>query len=255
MPTEPTPASSPARPAMLGKARWRRPRVLAAVGVLLALCCASALSVAVVEANQRTAASGKAGASTVSAPTLPGPVATRGILDPVSYFDRAYQPGSTTHCGDREESGRGELHAWRTVHGGTICYTDQEPHDGYWDGRVVGLEIYFPSRVAHDVAVSTAVALLPTDAHLVGTFAGASASQLADPRGACRQDVYASAVVAAAVNQAAPGWGPDRDKVTIISYSGPGIDGAGQVYDAQNIDEVTVAVGGEKRDMDRVVRC
>ena len=217
MPTESAPTSPPA--AELGKAWWRRPKVLAVVGVVLALCCVSALSVAVIQAGQRTEASGKRAPSTVRAPRLPGPVATRGILDPVSYFDRAYPRGSTTQCGDRGESSLGELRAWMTVHGGTICYTDQDPNDGYWGGRIVGLEIYFPSRVTHDVAVSTAAALLPTDAHLVATFAGASASQSADPHGACRQDVYASPALAAAVNQAAPGWGPDRDKVTIEAYA------------------------------------
>lgn len=181
------------------------------------------------------------------APTPGASAATRGLLDPISYWDRTYQrvPDSECTAEDETKLPLGALDGWR-IGSGVACYNNiGDGSDPVWHGHIVAVDVYFPSHVTEQVARVAVAALLPADAQAAGPFPGMNNDLSAIPNGSCQHIVYTSATLAAAVRAANPTWTDNPSKADLVFYSGhaDSANGSEKAFNPNSINEVLVAIG------------
>lgn len=179
----------------------------------------------------------------------------RGVMNLVSWWTRKYPAVSTGICTADGYQPIGTERAWQLPSGAVACYDDQTFNDT-WKGAVINVDVFFPARVPEAEAVAVGAELLPTDSRHTATFDGVNNDTSAKPNGSCRQVVYTSAALRAAVAAVSPGWA-DPDKASIDLYSGAATpdNGAETVYSPSRIHLAMVGIGGENRGSDGVVHC
>jgi hypothetical protein len=244
--------------------------------LLLLLLCCGGLAVIGASAPKRVSASTTTPpphtvvpttASLTSAPTPAAPSPTpssvshsatpsggSGLLQTVTWWDHAFPTTPADQCAAAGESRPiGTQHAWQVPNGGIACVDDAP---GAWGDHIINIDIFFPSPVSEQQAVSATAGLMPTDAVRAATFDGSNPDYSAKPNGSCRQAVFTSTTLRAAVSGINPTW-KDPEKATITLYSGNATseNGAEQPYDQRRVHLSALSIGGENRGMDGVVHC
>lgn len=244
-------------------ASWfRRHKILAGIGVVLALLFGSAMLSGIVDGIRHPPASLIASdattsnpAITASAPAVATPVnkvpaaATRGLLDSISWWDRTHQHVSEAVCAAQGEVKLpvGILDGWKINAGGVACFNDIGDGTGPpWGGRIVTLNVYFPHHVTERVAARAVAALLPADAQAGGPLPGTNNDDSATPEGSCQQIVYTSVALASAVRDANSAWPGDPSKADVVFYSGHATsDGSDKTFSASSVTEVMIGIGDD----------
>lgn len=257
--------ASTAPPRRTKKRTW----LIALLGVGLLCCCGGTIIVAVLpKTTAVSSATTSHPVSPTSNPTIsrttaaPAPTsiaaaapAAYGLLQTVAWWDHAFQavpPEQCTAAGATRPVGT--EHAWQLPHGGVAC-VDQGPNA--WNDHIINVDIYYPRAVSEQIAVTDGARLIPPDAVRAATFDGVNADYSAKPNGSCRQVVFTSTTLHAAVPLLNPSWKGDPAKATIFLYSGNATseNGAEQPYDQRHVHLSSLSIDGENRGTDGVVHC
>jgi hypothetical protein len=177
-----------------------------------------------------------------------------GLLQMVAWWDHAFPTTPADRCAAAGASPPiGTQHAWQLPNGGIAC-VDQGPN--VWGDHIINIDIYFPSPVSEQQAVTATAGLMPPDAVRAATFDGVNASYSAKQNGSCRQVVFTSATLRTAVSSLKPAW-TYPEKATIMLYSGNATseNGAEEPYDQRRVHLSSLSIGGENRGTDGVVHC
>jgi hypothetical protein len=193
--------------------------------------------------------------ATTAAPAATPPAGTRGLLNLVSWWNQNHEAAPANQCLAEGEQPVGTERAWLLRTATVACYDDQPFVT--WGGRMIDVNIYFPGQVDEQQAIAVALSVLPADSNPIGTFDGANRPYSAKPNGSCRQTVYTSSTLAAAVRQANPTWSVDPAKATVTLYSGHATssDGADKAYVSSSVNLASIAIGPENRGSDGAVGC
>jgi hypothetical protein len=192
--------------------------------------------------------------ATTSPPAAPSQAAY-GLLQTIAWWDHAFRTVPPEQCATAgAPQPIGTEHAWQLPHGGIAC-VDQGPNA--WHDHIINVDIYYPSPVSEQIAVTDGARLIPADAARSGTFDGVNADYSAKPNGSCRQVVFTSSTLHAVVPQLNPSWTGDPAKATIILYSGNATaeNGAEQPYDQRRVHLASLSIDGENRSLDGIVHC
>lgn len=177
---------------------------------------------------------------------------TRGILNLVSWWNQNHKPVPVTECIRDGETPFGTERAWELESNAIACY-DDVPGDS-WQHKMTYVDIYFPGKATESQAIAIARSVLPADAESIGTYDGVNTTP---SPGTCRNFVYTSPTLAAAVHQTSPKWTTDPSNATIILYSGHNDAQAGSdtTYSPNSVNVASVAIGAEDHGPDGETYC
>lgn len=189
------------------------------------------------------------------AASLP-PATTRlhGVMDPVPWWSAAYPAVPTASCIADGGPPIGIERSWQLRSNAIVCY-DEMAFNDTWKGRVIDVNVLFPTGVVEQQAISISESLLPTDSRYSATFDGVNNGNSAKPGGTCRERIYTSTKLAASVTSINAGWA-EPNKGSVSLYSGAATnDGSVTPYNPRHIHLAMIGIGGENRGSDGIVHC
>lgn len=178
----------------------------------------------------------------------------RGVMDTVPWWSATYPSVPTAACLADGGPPIGTERSWQLRSDAIVCYDDLAFNDR-WKGRVIDVNVLFPAAVTEQQAISISESLLPTDSRYSATFDGVNNDNSTKPNGTCRERIYTSTKLAAAVTSINAGWA-DPNKGSVDLYSGTATsDGSVTPYNRRHIHLAIVGIGGENRGADGIVHC
>jgi hypothetical protein len=219
--------------------RPRQRKILFAVSGLVGVLIVAGVIVAVTRPAPATTA-------------LPPAPTTRGILNLVSWWNQNHKLASPAECTRDGETPFGTERAWELGSNAIACY-DDVPGDS-WQHKMTYVDIYFPGKATEPQAIAIARSVLPADAESIGTYDGVNTTP---SPGTCRNFVYTSPTLAAAVHQTSPTWTTNPSNATIILYSGHDDEQSGSdtTYSPDSVNVASVAIGAEDHGPDGETYC
>lgn len=194
----------------------------------------------------------------VPPPAQPSPASVdgmRGYFSPLPFWDQTFTVATSADCTSEGADDVDAKHAWRLPGTGLACSQGPFQYNDSWGGRVESVWLYFDPNTDAQAAIATVASILPADSQQVGSFDGVNADDSKYHDGSCKELIYASDALAAAVSQVNPQWKADPHKVSITLYSGNATDGADRPYQPGSVHLALIGLGAENRGLDGVVHC